>query len=408
MLSSRLVLGLSLVVLSIKALPGPLVMLDINDLKTGKTELHNKTAAIDTQKAYELLIKRADLALSSKGYSVVDKSIMPPSNNPHDYLSISRYWWPDASKSDGLPWVRRDGITNPDTQTDHVDRRRLGAMSQSVQVLALAYYFSGDEKYAIKGTELIKRWFLKPETKMNPHLEFAQSVPGMDIRRRSGILDGRLIPAKILDGITLFSSSSHWSEQNNKDMNLWLNAYLNWLTTSELGQEGAKQTNNHGSWYYFQVAALSWYLGDNKGLAKAVQNTKAHMSQQFDEQGAQHHELARTRPYFYSCFNLEALTSIAAIADRVNINLWQYPSTNQSILTTAVQYLIPAAKGARWPHGNKAIKATDLIEVLERYNKYSGAPSQRNLLQQLLQTDKSSKRGRTMYYSFALLNPKAL
>ncbi|MEP0177653.1 MAG: alginate lyase family protein [Paraglaciecola sp.] len=408
MLPSRLVLGLCLVAVSIRVFSGPLVMLEMQDLSAVKTHLQNQTAATDTLKAYELLIKRANDALYLGGYSVVDKSILPPSNDPHDYLSISRYWWPDSSISDGLPWVRRDGITNPDTQTDSVDRKRLGAMAQSVQVLALAYYFSGDEKYALKGTELIRRWFLKPETKMNPHLEFAQSVPGKNIRRRSGILDGRLIPAKLLDGITLLSSSSHWSKQNDKEMNLWLNSYLNWLTNSELGREGAKQTNNHGSWYYYQVAALSWYLGDNTGLAKAVQNTKEHMLQQFDEQGAQHHELARTRPYFYSCFNLEALTNIAAIAKKVNIDLWEYATANQGILKTAVEYLIPAAKGEPWPHGNKAIKATDLIEILDRYNQNSGEPSQQTLLTQLLQQAKASKGDSTMYYQFVLLNPQAL
>ncbi|MEP0357120.1 alginate lyase family protein [Paraglaciecola sp.] len=401
-------LGLVLLISNCKSFAGPLILLDQTNLNQVKTALQQNKASIDTQKAYAQLIKQADTALSLDGFSVIDKTILAPSKDAHDYLSLSRYWWPGPSKPNGIPWVRRDGVTNPDTQTDSVDRKRLGAMTKYVHILALAYFFSGEHKYAQKGTDFIKRWFLDRDTKMNPHLEFAQSVPGIDIRRRSGILDGRLIPEKVLDAVTLFSTSSWWSKQDNAEMNQWLDTYLKWLTTSELGLQGAKQTNNHGSWYYFQVAALSWYLGYEAELYKAVQNTKRHMLQQFDEKGAQHHELARSRPYFYSCFNLEALTSIAVIANKINIKLWQYQPADSRLLTAAVKYLIPAAKGDTWQHGSNEIKPTDLIKVLDKYNEYSGEPLQRDLLMHLLQRSKLEDTNKTMYYHFSLLNPEVL
>ncbi|MFT2091187.1 alginate lyase family protein [Paraglaciecola sp. 2405UD69-4] len=400
------VMGIIFSISSFTLIAGPLVVLEQADLNFVKTAIQEAKAPVDIQRAYTRLIQQADEALLLDGYSVVDKTILPPSNNRHDYLSISRYWWPDNSKSDGLPWVRRDGVTNPDTQTDQVDRKRLGGMSKSVHILALAYFLSGDEKYAQKGVSFIKRWFLEDDTKMNPHLEFAQSVPGIDKRRRSGILDGRLIPEKMLDSITLFSASPWWSAKDNEDMNQWLSEYLSWLTTSKIGKAGAKQTNNHGSWYYFQVTALSWYLGDTSSLRQALEHTQSHMMQQFDEQGAQHHELARTRPFFYSCFNLEALTSIAKIANKVDINLWQYPSAETSVLTTAVDYLIPAAKGEPWRHGKSPIKATDLIDVLYRYNQYSDGEPQKALFNELVSNIKNDKAD--SYSRFILLHPNIL
>lgn len=406
-------LALCFICLVRNSLAAPLVLLDQTDIAAVKESLKNDTAKLDTKKAYLLLIKKADEALGLEGFSVIDKKIMPPSNDPHDYLSISRYWWPDKTKADGLPWLRRDGETNPDTQTDHVDRNRLGTMSSYVRNLSYAYYFSGNEKYAQKGTDLIKKWFLDSDTKMNPHLEFAQSVPGMDKRRRSGILDGRLIPEKILDAITLFTPSKHWSEKDNQDMNQWLVDYLSWLTSSKMGQSGAKQINNHGSWYYFQVTALSWYLGDRQRLKTSLDRSKTHMLSQFDLQGAQQHELARTRAFFYSCFNLEALTSIAIIADKAGDTLWRFPATENSILATAVEYLIPAAQGQAWPHGtSKSIDPTDLISVLERYNQYSGPKAQKSLLKKLLKTVKSTaelkQKQSSLYYDFALLKPEVL
>jgi hypothetical protein len=388
-------------------------MLNSKDMSAAKLALENGTAIPEAQKAYQLLIQQADKALNLEGFSVTDKKLLPPSKDLHDYLSISRYWWPDKTKTDGLPWKRRDGLTNPKSQTDHADRKRLGAMSDSVRALSYAYYFSGDEKYAQKGTDLIKIWFLDSATKMNPHLEFAQSVPGLDRRRRSGILDGRLIPEKVLDAITLFTDSTHWSEKNNQDMNQWLTDYLTWLTSSQLGQAGAKQNNNHGSWYYFQVTALSWYLGDNEKLNLALANSKNHMLSQFDQQGVQQHELARTRSFFYSCFNLEALTSIAIIADKAGHTLWQYPSPANNVLTTAVEYLIPAAQGQTWPHAtSKRIQPTDLITVLARYNQYSGQKEQKTLLNKLLLTTKDiavlKQKNSPIYYRFALLSPEVL
>ncbi|WP_339724562.1 alginate lyase family protein [uncultured Paraglaciecola sp.] len=399
--------------ISFASLAAPLVLLEQTEIARVKTALKNATAMADTQKAYQLLLQQADKALDLDGFSVTDKKIMPPSKDHHDYLSISRYWWPDETKVDGLPWKRRDGITNPDTQTDHVDRKRLGAMSRYVSKLSYAYYFSGNEKYAQKGTALIKKWFLDSDTKMNPHLEFAQTVPGRDQRRRSGILDGRLIPEKILDAITLFTPSKHWSENDNQKMNLWLSDYLSWLTNSKMGQAGAKQINNHGSWYYFQVAALSWYLGDSQGLKTSLEQSKIHMLSQFDQQGAQQHELARTRAFFYSCFNLEALTSIAIIADKAGDSLWRYPATENSLLATGVEYLIPAAQGQTWPHASSNhIDPTDFIRVLERYNQYSGQKSQKPLLKNLLNTHKNSaelkQKPSSLYYHFALFKPEVL
>ena len=180
------------------------IQLDGKQLASVKVSIENGTSSEATLKAYQSLIKRSDLLLELENFSVTQKTILAASGDPHDYLSISRYWWPDARKDNGLPWLRRDGQTNPDTQTDKVDRKRLGKMTLAVQDLSHAYYFSGNEVYAQKGTELLKVWFLNSETRMNPHMNYAQSVPGINKKRRSGILDARLIPLRVLDSVILF------------------------------------------------------------------------------------------------------------------------------------------------------------------------------------------------------------
>ena len=93
-------------------------------------------------KAYQNLLTEADNALTSKTESVTYKTLIPPSKNKKDYMSISRYWWPNKATSNGLPWIRKDGETNPSSQTDQVDRRRLGTMIKHVHYLACLLYTS--------------------------------------------------------------------------------------------------------------------------------------------------------------------------------------------------------------------------------------------------------------------------
>ena len=377
-----------------------------------KKSLKSEQSKPVTLKAYERLLERADGLLTIENYSVTNKTISPPTKNFNDYLSISRYWWPDETKEDGLPWIRRDGETNPDTQTDKVDRNRLGDMTAAVRSLGYAYYFSDDEKYAKKGTELIRAWFLDEETKMNPHLEFAQSVPGIDKRRRSGILDGRLIPLWVLDSIVLFSSSEHWSDQDEMQMNEWLNHYYHWLTESKMGKSGAKQTNNHGSWYRFQVLALAWYLQKDDMFAEQLDVTKKAMAKQFNEQGAQEHELDRTRSFFYSCFNLDAITRTAIIAEKAGFSMWNYPSKEESVLVKAIEFLLPYAQGEEWPYPTKGINLADLVSVLDRYSQHSNNQAHIDLLKTILDDVKTKveddNREAHMIDKYALFKPSVL
>jgi hypothetical protein len=110
--------------------------------------------------AYEALIREAKAALRVGPFSVMDKQRVPPSGDKHDYMSFGPYWWPDSTKPNGLPYVRRDGERNPDSQTDS-DRPRLGEMTSAVWTLALAYHFTRDERYAHKAIRLLDTWFIR-------------------------------------------------------------------------------------------------------------------------------------------------------------------------------------------------------------------------------------------------------
>src|SRR5688572_4439268 len=117
--------------------------------------------------AMTALRNAADRALRAPIVAVTDKkTLLPPSNDKHDYFSLSPYWWPDSTKPDGLPYIRRDGVTNPESKRD-LDQPRVHALGDRTQTLALAYYFTGDDRYGEAAAKQIRRWFLDPASRMN-------------------------------------------------------------------------------------------------------------------------------------------------------------------------------------------------------------------------------------------------
>ncbi|NJN33337.1 MAG: hypothetical protein HC817_02855 [Saprospiraceae bacterium] len=94
----------------------------------------------DKVEALKKFLEEADnLVKKGKLYSVVDKKEVPPSGDKHDYMSIGPYWWPDTTKPDGLPYIRRDGERNPEYY-DVTDASYRSKMSTESEHLALAYY----------------------------------------------------------------------------------------------------------------------------------------------------------------------------------------------------------------------------------------------------------------------------
>ncbi|WP_394132229.1 alginate lyase family protein [Shewanella maritima] len=333
------------------------VFLDEQQLQKNRTLLHSAKASSGMQQAYERLLQEADTAMAQTPFSVAHKGMTPPSGNKNDYLSISPYWWPDETKADGLPWIRHDGKTNPASKTEETDSRRIGNFTRSTRALALAYYFSQDDKYAKQGVEFVRTWFINEATKMNPNVNYGQGVPGRAEGRRGGIIDTRTLVDRMLDAIAILSNSPYWTEQDEQAINQWYSDYLDWLIVDDLsgGPKGeAQAANNHGTWYDFQVAGISYFLGNEILTKQMVQKGKVRVDTQFEADGSQPHEIERTRAYHYHYFSLVPLVGIAELGEKVGVDLWHYQSPKGGSLTQGIQlmaqYHDPQIK---WPYSQK-------------------------------------------------------
>ena len=299
--------------------------------------------------AYTTLIAKADGLLAMKPESVLNKTLTPASSDKHDFLSFGPYWWPDPAKPGGLPYIRRDGDRNPEMAkgSDSLALARLGA---AVETLGLAYRFSRDERYAAKAAALARVWFIDPATRMNPNFQHAQAIPGITTGRGIGIIEARWL-ININEGLAMLGASKAWTAQDRTAMKGWLGDFYTWLRTSKNGRDEEGEHNNHGSWYDALAAHLALVIGRNDD-AKAVlqrgfaQRLAAHIA----PDGAQPHELARTRSLDYSIFNLEALLICAQLADQVGLDWWGYTTPDGRSLRAALVYIAPYVDPAKaWP-----------------------------------------------------------
>lgn len=333
--------------------------LDTAQLAVIKKQLGDHQAAPQTAVAYQQLLAAADNALSKPNLSVTEKGMTPPSGSKHDYLSLSAYWWPDESKPDGLPWIRKDGKVNPASKNDQSDGVRLADFTARVQNLTLAWYFSGEQKYADKAAGLLRSWFIDPDTRMNPNLNFAQGVPGIAPGRNSGVLDGRYFSTRIVDSVALLHGNTAWKAADEQALRQWMTAYLAWLQDDKIAKKERRAQNNHGNWYVTQVAGIAWYLDQPQVIKQMATLMKSKLDLQLMPDGTQPAELARTRSFHYSYFDLQAISLMAKLAQKEGIDLWNYQTPQGGSVIKSLDFMAKYTDDAQpWPY-----KTLDRISI---------------------------------------------
>ena len=314
----------------------------------------------DVRPALKRLIKDANKLLDQKPVSVMEKTQLPPSGNKHDYMSLARYYWPDPNKSNGLPYMSRDGEVNPEINSIE-DRGNLERMTSSVYTLALAYYLTGNSSYAQHAVKFLRAWFLDSATRMNPNFNFAQAVKGRNNGTPSGLIESRGL-ANVVDGIGLLAGSAELERRDQDGLVRWFTEYLDWLQTSTNGTKEAAATNNHGVWFDVQASAIALFAGKNDLARQILTEAKTkRVGKQIEPDGSQPRELARTTSQGYTRFNIQAFFELASIGANVGVDLWNFQTEDGRSIRKALDWVVPFIRGDKeWTYNQ--IKKFDTAE----------------------------------------------
>ncbi len=294
------------------------------------------------------VIKKAEEALEASPLHITDATAPASEGGIHDYYSNGDYWWPNPDTADGLPYIRRDGLSNPNNFDAH--RRILRRMRTLTVHLACAWKLTGKEKYARQGVRFLKEFFLDPETRMNPSLTYAQAIPGVCPGRGIGIID-TLHLADIPFAASCLASSASMTEEVLSGLVTWFSRYLSWMLDSPNGRDERNTRNNHSVCFFMQAAAFALFTDNEEVLRLCRGCFKTRLLGQMAPDGSFPLELARTKPYSYSIFVLDNMVSLCHLLSTPQEDLWEYETEKGQGIPKAVEFLMPyLLRRSSWPY----------------------------------------------------------
>lgn len=294
------------------------------------------------------ILKAAEAALKQEPVSITKFTAKLSEGGPHDFYSNGDYWWPDPTKTNGLPYIQRDGQSNPGNFTQH--RQMVKELHLSVAALGAAYKITVDDRYLTKAVELLKVFFLDPETRMNPNLQYAQAIPGVSPGRGIGIID-TLQLIEVPRAIEAMAKSPAMPPEVLSGLKQWFRDYANWMVTSKNGHDEAAAKNNHAVAFHLQLAVFAEFVGDEEKLAQCRRQFKeVFVGKQMAPDGSFPAELARTKPYGYSIFQLDNMVTLCQVLSTSDDDLWKFETADGRGIRKGVEFLYPfLVDKSKWP-----------------------------------------------------------
>lgn len=264
----------------------------------------------------------------------------------HDYYSEADYYWPNPKDPTG-PYINRDGMSNPNNFNDH--RLALIHMSIAVPALVAAYLLTHDEKYSRHAADHLVAWFVDENTRMNASLLYSQAIRNLVTGRSIGIID-TLHLIEVSKAISILKTHSQLQPTDSIGIYGWFTDYLKWMTTHPYGLKEGAAKNNHATCFWLQVACFATLVGANDQLDISRTKFKTQLFPQMAPDGSFPEELHRTKPYGYSLFNLDQMTSLCHVISTPDENLWKFTLPTGQTLHKATQYMYPfVLDKSTWP-----------------------------------------------------------
>jgi hypothetical protein len=284
-------------------------------------------------------LRLAAEALELHAPAITDHIATNSAGGPHDFFSQADYAWPNPTNRNGLPYIGRDGESNPNVFSYH--RMAMRNVKDAVAALAAAYALTGDDKYVPKAAELLRVFFLDEKTRMNPSLEHAQTVLGHDTGNGYGVID-TLHLAELPVAVRFLEKSPAFPRTVDLGLKKWFSDYIVWMTTSTNGVKEMNMANNHSVAYFVQLASFARFTGDQKMLELSRTRFKeVLLPRQMASDGSFALELKRTKPYGYSIFQADNVATLCVLLSVTGEDFWQMKLADGRTPRLAVDFIYP-------------------------------------------------------------------
>ncbi len=302
------------------------------------------SAATKVLKPY--IQKQASWAMEQLPVTVTASTSSRSSGGKHDFFSEGDYWWPNPVSADS-PYLQKDGMTNPDNFIDH--RKAMIRFSRVMGSLASAYLKSKNERYAVQAFKHARAWFIDTASLMNPQLLYAQAIKGRHTGRGIGIID-MIQMIEVSQALIVLEKSKSAKPAEYIQFRSWFDKYLNWVTHHKYGIDEMNSLNNHGTCWTMQVAGFARFTQNDSLLDVCRQRYKTlHLPGQMALDGSFPKELARTKPYGYSLFNLDAMVMLCQLLSDKQNNLWAFALEDNRTIRKGIGFLYPfVADKKKW------------------------------------------------------------
>ncbi|MBD1427465.1 alginate lyase family protein [Sphingobacterium arenae] len=294
------------------------------------------------------VLKSAEEALTLPPLTVTSSLCPRSAGGKHDFYSEGDYWWPDPKNPEG-PYIRKDGLSNPDNFVDH--RNLVMRLGDILGTLVSAWELTREARYLDASLKHVEAWFIHSETKMNPSMEYAQAIKGIATGRGIGIIDGIHL-VEVSRALQVLHDAHKLPSEIYAGTKSWFSAYLDWITTHPYGLQERDTKNNHAACWVLQVAAFAQYVGDEDLLDFAATRYKTVLlPDQMADDGSFPLELERTKPYGYSLFNLDVFSGMNYILKEHKPTL---PSIHigEKSLKKGIQFMFPYVQDKNlWRYG---------------------------------------------------------
>lgn len=295
------------------------------------------------------ILSKAEASLLQAPVYITDARSAKSPGNEHEFYSNGDYWWPDPSKPDGLPFIQRDGESNPDAFTAH--REIMRSMRTHVANLSAGYLLTGKEAFAEKAVSFLNGFFLDETTRMLPHLLYAQAIPGICTGRGIGIID-TLHLIDIPHAVNALTSSRAMTPDILDGLKNWFAEYLEWMNTHPYGLAEKNAGNNHSVCWHVQASVFAEFTGNQEMLDECRHRYKTFLLPlQMAPDGSFPRELARTKPYGYSIFVLDNMAVLCQTLSTADENLWAFELEDGRGIRRGMDYLYPyLVEKESWPY----------------------------------------------------------